>query len=160
LNIGIAIPPENRSATQDATIMTLKTHAGGCHCGAVRFKADADLSLGTIKCNCSSCTKARSWLMLVRASHFRLTAGAESQATYQWTPPGRTEPTIQFHFCKTCGIRTPGQGNMEAMGGPFYAVQVSLLEDIDPDELAAAPVLYVDGRHDHFDRAPSDVRLL
>ena len=46
------------------------------------------------------------------------------------------------------------------MGGAFYAVQVSLLDDLDPNELAAAPVRYVDGRHDRFDRAPDDVRFL
>jgi hypothetical protein len=46
------------------------------------------------------------------------------------------------------------------MGGAFYAVQVSLLDDLDPNELAAAPVRYVDGRHDRFNRAPDDVRLL
>jgi hypothetical protein len=46
------------------------------------------------------------------------------------------------------------------MGGAFYAVQVSLLDGLDPDELAAAPIRYIDGRHDRFDRPPDDVRLL
>ncbi len=46
------------------------------------------------------------------------------------------------------------------MGGAFYAVQVSLLDDLDPEELAVAPIRYVDGRHDRFDRQPDDVRLL
>ena len=59
-----------------------------------------------------------------------------------------------------CGIRTPGRGDLEMLGGAFYAVQVSLLDDLDPNELAAAPIRYVDGRHDHFDRAPDDVRSL
>lgn len=140
--------------------MALKTYTGSCHCGAVRFEADVDLAEGTIRCNCSSCTKARSWLVVAGADRFRLTAGAESQATYQWTPPGRAGPTVQFHFCRTCGIRTPGRGDLEAMGGVFYAVQVPLLDDVDPDELAAGPIRYVDGRHDHFDRAPSDIRFL
>ena len=73
---------------------------------------------------------------------------------------GPRESAVQFHFCKRCGIRTPGRGDLEAMGGAFYAVQVSLLDDLDPNELAAAPVRYVDGRHDRFDRAPDDVRFL
>ncbi len=71
----------------------------------------------------------------------------------------RSRPS-NFTFCKTCGIRTPGRGELEAMGGAFYAVQVSLLDDLDPEELAAAPVRYVDGRHDRFDRAPDDLRFL
>ncbi len=140
--------------------MTMKTHSGGCHCGAVRFEAEIDLAQGTIKCNCSSCTKARSWLAFAPANQFRLTAGADAQATYQWTPPAAPGPTIAFHFCKLCGIRTPGRGEMEAMGGAFYAVQVPLLDDIDVEELAAAPIRYVDGLHDRFDRAPADTRFL
>ena len=140
--------------------MTLKTYSGACHCGAIRFEADVDIAEGTIKCNCTSCVKARSWLIVARADRFRLVAGAESQADYQWTPPGRAEPTVQFHFCKTCGVRTPARGELEAMCGVFYAVQVPLLDEVDPDELAAAPIHYVDGRHDRFDRPPADIRLL
>jgi hypothetical protein len=140
--------------------MTLKTHSGSCHCGAVRFEADIDIAEGTIKCNCSSCTKARSWLVVARSDRFRLIAGFESQADYQWTPPGRTGPTVQFHFCRICGIRTPARGELEVMGGVFYAIQVPLLDDVDRDELAAAPIRYVDGRHDDFERSPADIRLL
>ena len=140
--------------------MSIKTYSGSCHCGAVRFQAELDFAEGTFKCNCSSCTKARSWLIATPASRFRLVEGKDSQATYQWTPPGRANPTVQYHFCKICGIRTPGRGELEAMGGAFYAVQVPLLDGVDPDELAAAPIRYVDGRHDRFDRQPDDVRLL
>ena len=140
--------------------MALKTYTGSCHCGAVRFEAELDIAAGTIKCNCSSCTKARSWLIAVPASRYRLISKARSEADYQWTPPGRPGPSIMFHFCRVCGIRTPGRGEMEAMGGPFYAIQVQLLEGIDVEELAAAPILYVDGRHDRFDRLPADIRLL
>jgi hypothetical protein len=140
--------------------MTLRTHIGSCHCRTVRFEADVDLTEGTVKCNCTSCTKARSWLVAVRADRFRLVAGAGSQATYHWVPPGRSASTVEFHFCKVCGIRTPGRGELEAMGGPFYAVQVPLLDCIDLDELATAPIQYVDGRHDRFDRPPADVRFL
>ena len=119
--------------------MTLKTYSGGCHCGAVRFEAEVDLAGGTLKCNCSSCAKARSWLVFAPSGRFRLTAGAESRRTISGRRRGAPEPTIRFHFCKTCGIRTPARGELEAMGGVFYAVQVPLLDDVDPDELAAAP---------------------
>ena len=140
--------------------MTLRTHSGSCHCRAVRFEANVDLAEGTVKCNCTSCTKARSWLAFVPADRFRLVAGAESQATYQWVPPGRSTSIVEFHFCKLCGIRTPARGELEAMGGTVYAIQIALLDDIDPDELAAAPIKYLDGRHDRFDRLPADVRFL
>ena len=138
--------------------MTLKTYTGSCHCGAIRFEADIDIAEGTIKCNCTSCTKARSWLAFTPFERFKLVAGSDLQADYRWTPPGRKGPTIEFHFCKVCGIRTPGCGDMGF--GPFYAVQIPLLDGIDLDELAAAPIRYVDGRHDHFDQVPTDIRFL
>lgn len=49
---------------------------------------------------------------------------------------------------------------MEAMGGIFHAVQVPLLDNIDPEELAAGPIRYVDGLHDRFDCEPADTRFL
>lgn len=140
--------------------MALKTYSGSCHCGAVRFEADIDLSQGTVKCNCSGCTKARSWLAFASADRFRLKAGAESQAAYQWTPEGRAGPTVEYHFCKTCGIRTPGCGDIEMLGGLVYGVQVTLLDDVDRDELEAAPIHYVDGLNDDFGRVPADIRFL
>jgi hypothetical protein len=148
------------TGTGEDSFVTLKTYSGSCHCGAVRFEADVDLAQGTIKCNCSTCVKARSWLVVASPHRFRLIAGAESQAVYQWTPPGRAEPNFQYHFCKNCGIRTPSRGVAEALGGVFHAVQITLLDDVDPDELAKAPIQYVDGRNDHFDRPPADTRLL
>ena len=142
------------------SLVTLKTYSGSCHCGSVRFEADVDLSQGTVKCNCSSCTKARSWLVFASPDRFRLIAGADSQAVYQWTPPGRVGPNFHYHFCKNCGIRTPSHGVAEALGGDFRAIQVTLLDNVAPDELAAAPIDYVDGRNDHFDQPPADTRLL
>jgi hypothetical protein len=140
--------------------MALKTYSGGCHCGKIRFEADLDIAAGTVKCNCSGCTKARSWLIFVTADRFRLLAGRESQRNYLWTPSGRTAPTVEYHFCNHCGIRTPGSGNIEALGGAVYAIQVPLLDGVDQEELAKAPTRYVDGRHDRFDRPPADIRFL
>jgi hypothetical protein len=139
----------------------MKTYSGSCHCGAVRFEADLDLGTGTKKCNCSICWKGRAWFAFAKgADRFRLLAGRDVLSEYRWTPPGRPQAFLTFSFCRTCGIRLFAQGELEALGGQFHAVFVTTLDEASVDELAASPVHYVDGRHDHFDRAPADVRLL
>jgi hypothetical protein len=140
--------------------MALKTYAGSCHCGAVRFAADIDLSKGTTKCNCSICTKARAWFLFVQADHLRLAEGSEAAlADYQWTPPGKPHPFLHYRFCKTCGVRAFAQGDDKSMGGAFYAVAVASLDDADPDALAGS-IKFTDGRNDHYDRPPEDTRLM
>jgi hypothetical protein len=137
-----------------------KTYSGSCHCGAVRFEAAIDLARGTNKCNCSICTKSRTWFSIVPGQGFCLLQGAESLTGYQWTPPGRPGPFLHFFFCKTCGVRTHARGEHEQFGGVFNAVAIAALDNAGADELAAAPVNYVDGRNDRFDQKPADIRLL
>jgi|SRR5215470_2371639 len=140
--------------------MALKTYRGSCHCGAVRFEADIDLDEGTSKCNCSICTKARAWFVIVKADKLRQLTGSEAQIEYTRVPQGRSEAVLHYQFCRTCGVRTFGWGNVESLGGKFYFVSVAALDDVDPDQLAEAPVKYSDGRHDRFGQPPQDTRLL
>jgi hypothetical protein len=137
----------------------MKTYAGSCHCGAVRFEADIDLSAGVCKCNCSLCTKARSWFAIVPSDRVHLLAGADAQTEYQWLPPGKDRSFLHFRFCKTCGVRTVGVGGDDAHG-KFCFINVAALDGVDPNELASAPVKYADGRNDRFQQAPADTRLL
>ncbi len=128
-----------------------KTYRGSCHCGAVRFEADIDLTEGTVRCNCSYCAKQRNWLAAVKSEAFRLLDGEDSLGEYQF---GRRQ--IHHQFCKRCGVRPYSWG----VGGSFYAVNVACLDDVDPAELAAVPVTYVDGLHDDFKSAPKETRHL
>jgi hypothetical protein len=136
-----------------------KTYTGSCHCGAVRFQAEIDLSQGTNRCNCSICSKARSWFVIVKEDRLRLTSGADTLADYHWTPPGKPGPNLHYRFCNTCGIRVFAQGNLKELGGAFYAVAVPALDNADADELAAS-IRYLDGRHDRFDQPPDDTRSM
>jgi hypothetical protein len=140
--------------------MALKTYSGSCHCGAVRFEADIDLSAGSNRCNCSVCTKARSWFLIVKPDHFRLTAGEDKLSDYQWTPESKPAPFLHYRFCQRCGIRTAGHGGLDSQEGGFYFVSVASLDNVDRDELASMPIRYADGRHDRFDRAPAETPLL
>jgi len=140
--------------------MPHKRFTGSCHCGAVRYEANLDLSNGTIRCNCSICTKARAWFAFVGENDLRLLAGDDNMAAYRWTPSGRPGPFLTYRFCKTCGIRIYATGDAEFMGGRFYALAVATLDDATTDELAGAPLRFIDNRHDRFDRPPEDTQLM
>ena len=132
-----------------------KTYCGSCHCGAVRFEVDIDLSAGTFKCNCSICTKSRNWLAVLEPDAFRLTAGESDLSDYQCG-----KQTTHHLFCKHCGVSSFEWGNDKNLGGKFYAVKVACLDDAPVDELVNAPITYVDGRHDNYKAAPAEVRHL
>jgi hypothetical protein len=132
----------------------LATYLGSCHCGAVRFEADIDLSQGTIRCNCTLCTKLRNWAAIVPADAFRLVQGEASLSEYRCNT--RTE---QHFFCAACGVRPFGMGSSPRWG-PYVAVSVHCLDDVTADELAAAPISFLDGRKDNWTTPPADVRNL
>jgi hypothetical protein len=131
-----------------------QTYSGGCHCGAVRYEADIDLSQGTLKCNCSICSKARAWLVAVDGEDFRLLSGSDALSDYQFGAR-----RIHHLFCRNCGVKSFGRGS-GADSKEFVAVVVSCLEDVPDAELAALPVMYVDGRNDNFESPPAETRYL
>jgi hypothetical protein len=131
-----------------------QTYSGGCHCGAVRYEADIDLSQGTVKCNCSICRKQRAWLAAINAGDFRLLRGADTLTKYQFG-----EKRIQHLFCKHCGIKSFGRISMPD-GTQFIAVLVNCLENVSDADLAALPAMYVDGHRDDFQKAPAETRYL
>lgn len=131
----------------------MKTYHGSCHCGGVRFEADIDLAAGTIKCNCSICSKMRFWAAVVKPQAFRLLASGE-MGEYRFL--SRRDG---HYFCRNCGIHTHATGQSPRMG-EFVAVVVACLDDASPEELIAAPVTWLDGRNDVWDKAPVEVRHL
>ncbi|QJE03110.1 GFA family protein [Massilia forsythiae] len=122
----------------------MRTYRGSCHCGAVHFEADIDLSAGTIRCNCTLCAKQRNWAAIVAPAAFRLLQGAAALSAY------RCNTGIEQHvFCAVCGIK-PFHTGASPQRGPYVAVSVACLDDATAAELAAAPVSWLDGRNDDW----------
>ena len=124
--------------------MTLKTYTGSCHCGAVRFEAEIDLTQPTYRCNCTICARTRFWAAIVAPDQFRLLHGAGDLTEYRFNTRRN-----EHHFCRYCGVRPFGIGTTPD-GTRIYGVNLGCLEDATVKELANAPIVYVDGRHDRM----------
>jgi len=133
----------------------LKTYRGSCHCGAVRFEADIDLSKESGKCNCPICARTRSWGVTVKPEAFRLICGGDEMSDYQFG-----SNSAHHLFCKHCGVRPFGRGYVPEIGGDYVSVQLGALDDATPAELAAASVRYFNGRDNDWRNAPTETRHL
>jgi hypothetical protein len=126
----------------------LKTYAGSCHCGAVRFEAELDLTQPTFRCNCSICRRTRFWAAVAVPARFRLLQGEADLTRYLFNTRRN-----EHYFCRHCGVRAFGHGTETPMG-EMYGVNVGCLEAVTDEELAGIPIVYVDGRDDQWQRAP------
>lgn len=126
----------------------LRTYRGSCHCGAVTFEADLDLTQSSFRCNCSICRRNRFWPAIAKRDQFRLLTG-ESELTHY------TFNTKKNHhyFCRHCGVRPFGVGTETPMG-EMVGVNIGCLASVTEEELSKIPVTFVDGMHDRWQHRP------
>ncbi|HXU63523.1 MAG TPA: GFA family protein [Polyangia bacterium] len=125
-----------------------QTYEGSCHCGAVRFQVEADLSNGAGRCNCSICTRVAQLSVLVKPEAFRLLAGEEALSFYEWG-----HKVSRRYFCRHCGIHCFGRGSLPELGGAFVSANLNCVEALEPTQLK---VIYWDGRHNNWEAGPRD----
>lgn len=102
----------------------VQTFQGSCHCGAVRFKADVDLSQ-VITCNCSMCRRTGAVLTFTPAGRFELETPDSALSDYQFN-----QKVIHHLFCKTCGVRPFARGKAPD-GSDMVAIDVRCLDGVD-----------------------------
>jgi hypothetical protein len=105
-----------------------ETRQGGCHCGAVRYRVDIDLSKPVTQCNCSICARTGALLSFVPANAFALEKGEGSLADYQFS-----KKVIHHLFCQVCGVRSFAR--VEGPNGPMVAINTRCLDDLDATTL-------------------------
>ncbi len=81
--------------------MTLVKHAGGCHCGRVRFEVQAPAHIEVSDCDCSICSRTGYLHLVVPAAQFKLVSGEDALTTYQFNTK-----TAKHLFCSHCGIKS------------------------------------------------------
>ncbi len=126
----------------------IKTYHGSCHCGAVTFEAELDLTESTYRCNCSICRRTRFWPTVAREEGFRLLSGESELTQYLFN-----RKKNQHYFCKHCGVRAFGVGT-ETPIGKMYGINLGCLSDVTEEELAGLKITYVDGMHDQWQNCP------
>ncbi len=110
----------------------MEKYTGACHCGAVTFEADADLSQ-VIQCNCSHCAIKSLLLTFVPENQFSLLSGEENLTEYRFN-----KKVIAHLFCKTCGVQPFGKGQDEK-GNKTIAINVRTLAGVKIAGLSPIP---------------------
>lgn len=121
---------------------------GSCHCGAIEYEAAVSFDEPTIRCNCTICTKARTWILPMDPERFEVLKGEEAISVYTFG-----ECSVEFCFCTRCGIRTFGRSTTKSSMPPFVALNVSTL-NLQPEEFAKFGIHYIDGLKDSQERPP------
>ncbi len=111
-------------------------HAGGCHCGRVRFEVTAPARLEVSECNCSICGKAGFLHLIVEADRFRLVSGRDDLTTYTFNTG-----VAKHHFCSYCGVKSFYVPRSHPDGVSVNA------RCIDSDSVESITVTPFDGRH-------------
>lgn len=81
--------------------MSTVVHRGGCHCGGVRFEADAPGEVQALVCGCSICVKSGYLHLIVPADRFRLLQGRELLTEYRFNTG-----VARHLFCSVCGVKS------------------------------------------------------
>lgn len=86
---------------------------------------------------------------------FRLVSGQE--ATGYGFP---NDKYLTRALCVQRGVIPFGWVNIPQIAGDFVSINFACLDDLDPAELIAAPVTYMDGRNDNWWHPPAETRHL
>lgn len=100
-------------------------HEGSCHCGAVAFELDGDVT-EAMDCNCSMCRRRGGLLAFFPRAALTLKTPESDYGTYKFN-----KEHIAHHFCLTCGISPFSDGIHPGTGAKMAAVNVRCLPDVD-----------------------------
>lgn len=103
-------------------------YQGSCHCGAVAYQVDADIS-SALSCNCSICSRKGYLLAFVPGSSLIMLKTDVPLSSYTFNTH-----KIKHQFCPVCGCAPFGLG-VDPEGNEVAAINVRCLQEIDLDAL-------------------------
>jgi len=112
----------------------MAVYRGACHCGAVQFQIDSEIT-DIYTCDCSLCAKKNALMTTVHEDKFALLDGEHALSLYQWNTN-----IARHYFCSVCGIYP---FHRKRSMPDRYGINVRCLEGFDADAL---PVRQADGK--------------
>lgn len=97
-------------------------HHGSCHCGAVTFLINAEITELTT-CDCSLCVKKNARMAKVHESQLAILSGEDVLTLYQWNTR-----RAKHYFCSRCGIYT---FHRKRAAPDHYGVNIQCLDGFD-----------------------------
>jgi hypothetical protein len=119
------LPPEVDEMTR---------YAGSCHCGAVRFEIETEITEPTM-CDCSLCSKKNALMCTAHEANFRLIAGEDKLSLYTWN-----SGVARHYFCSVCGVYP---FHKKRSAPDHYGINVRCLDGFD---IAGWPVRQAEGK--------------
>jgi hypothetical protein len=111
----------------------VRSHAGSCHCGGVRFTVGHDPDELTT-CDCSLCVKRNALMAKIPEAALRIDSGEDLLTLYEWNTK-----RAKHYFCRGCGIYV---FHRKRAAPDHFGVNVFCLDGFD---IAALPVRPTDG---------------
>src|SRR5580698_4066018 len=99
---------------------------GSCHCGAVQFRVEADISELTT-CDCSLCVKKNAVMAKVPEQALTIACGEDLLTLYQWNTR-----RAKHYFCSRCGIYV---FHRKRSAPDHFGINVFCLDDFDAGAL-------------------------
>ena len=101
-----------------------RTVAGGCHCGAVRYRVRLDDPAIAHRCSCSICVATGFIGIIVPENAFELVAGDGTLSEYRFNTG-----VARHWFCARCGVKSFYRPRSNPDG---YNINLNCLE-LEPD---------------------------
>ncbi|KJF60963.1 uncharacterized protein CIMG_11301 [Coccidioides immitis RS] len=110
---------------QQSSPPNLRPYNGGCHCGAVRYRALLDpTNLGAARCNCTICHK-KGGLILQLSDETLSLVKPSSYDSAELGDYTFGSGSAHHYFCKTCGISVFSRGTYVMEGKEVKFVSVN-----------------------------------